>query len=206
MEREEKVAYFAIDMKTLLQLLQDFDGTKATCVDDLTKNFKEIAERVLFGGHFEINDKTEIFPTDIEFYYFNENADSIKELNDSRMYHKGPEEEVPYFPIMSFYPHKSGVDLTFENEEKKFRASFLIRAYTYKYYNPDVEGSSEKPTHLWEDMFGYHSICGEGLAIKWIDAPVCTIAEMEKDARINLNTDVDKKIVKDNKPWRFYKK
>jgi len=192
-------------MKTLLQLLQDFDGTKATCIDDLTACFKKIAKRVLYGGHFEINDQTEIYPTDIEFYYFNENRDSIKELNDSRMYHKG--KDVPYFPTMSFYPHESGVDVTFENgnEGKKYRASFLIRAYKYRYYHPNEEGEDSNPRHLWEDMFGYHSIGENGISIKWVDDVEFTANEPKQNKRFHLNTEVDKNVVPDTKPWRFIK-
>ena len=76
-------------MNTLYQLLKDFDGTKAKSIDELTQSFEVIAQRVLYGGHFLINDDTEIYPHEIEFYYFNEDSLAPKELTDSKMYHKG---------------------------------------------------------------------------------------------------------------------
>lgn len=181
-------------MKTLLTLLKEFDGTKAATVDDLTRDFKEIARRVLYGGHFEIGDKTEIYPMDIEFYYFNENPGSPKELNDSRMYHKG--KDLPYFPLFSFYPNESGVDVTFENEERHLRASFLIRAYRYKYFDPVIEGVESSPRHLWEDMFGYHSLAEGGLNVRWVDAPKFAAGEPVLRNRATFC---------DEKPWRFIK-
>lgn len=190
-------------MKTLLQLLKDFDGTKAKTIDELTQEFKIIANRVLFGGHFEINDKTEIFPLDIEFYYYNENSNAPADLNDSRMYHRG--KNLDYFPIFSFYPNESGVDVTFEHEDKKFRASFLIRKYRYKYVDPDVEDTIDKPRYLWEDMFGYHSIGENGISIKWVDEPDFEFVDLKPIKREHLNTEEDGKIVPDKKPWRFKK-
>lgn len=201
MRHKDISTIFALDMKTLLQLLKDFDGTKATSVDDLTGQFKEIATRVLFGGHFEINDMTEIFPTDIEFYYFNENPNAPVELNDSRMYHKG--KNLDYFPIFSFYPNESGVDVTFEHEDKKFRASFLIRSYRYKYCNPDTEGLVTNPRYLWEDMFGYHSIGENGISIKWVDESDFNADDLSPIKRHHLNTEKGNQIVPDEKLWRF---
>ena len=190
-------------MNTLYQLLKDFDGTKAKSIDELTQSFGVIAQRVLYGGHFLINDDTEIYPHEIEFYYFNEDSHAPKELNDSKMYHKG--KGIPYFPVLSFYPHESGVDVTFENKEKGFRASFLIRKYEYRYNNPNETGVADNPRHLWEDMFGYHSMNGEGLSIRWIDDPDFQPAEPNTSVRVNLTTMIDGQKVQDPKPWRFSK-
>lgn len=79
--------------------MKDFDGTKAKSIDELTQSFGVIAQRVLYGGHFLINDGTEIYPHEIEFYYFNEDSHAPKELNDSKMYHK-----VKAFLIFLFFP------------------------------------------------------------------------------------------------------
>ena len=119
------------------------------------------------------------------------------------MYHKG--KGIPYFPVLSFYPHESGVDVTFENKEKGFRASFLIRKYEYKYNNPDETGVADNPRHLWEDMFGYHSMNGEGLCIRWIDDPDFQPAEPKTSVRVNLTTMIDGQKAQDPKPWRFSK-
>lgn len=186
----------------LIELLEAFDGTKATCEEDLTKSFEPIARRVLFGGHFLINGDTRIFPLDIEFYYYNDEKGKDDELNDSRMYHKG--RNLPYFPVLSFYPHESGVDVTFENECLHTRASFLIRAYHYEY--PDAQGDEENPRFLWEDMFGYHSFRSGGLSIRWEDDESFSVGKYEKTVRKNLNSGSGKGLVQDKKIRRFIKK
>ena len=132
-------------MNTLYQLLKDFDGTKAKSIDELTQSFGVIAQRVLYGGHFLINDGTEIYPHEIEFYY------------------------------------------------------------EYRYNNPDETGVADNPRHLWEDMFGYHSINGEGLSIRWIDDPDFQPAEPKSSVRVNLTTIIDGQKVQDPKAWRFSK-
>ena len=104
------------------------------------------------------------------------------------MYHKGT---LPYFPMFTLYPNRSGVDVTFENKKQKTRASFLIRGYEYKdvggkpeeieeYVNTessslkvDTEGNiieHFRPQYLWEDLFGNASI-DKSLIIKWVDGP-----------------------------------
>ena len=71
------------------------------------------------------------------------------------MYHKG---NLPFFPKGTLWPHLSGVDVTFEDDEyQKYRASFLIRGY--KYIGKDgeeyINGTDDfHPQHLWEDLFG----------------------------------------------------
>ena len=55
-------------MNNLYKLLKEFDGTKAKSIDELTQSFGVIAERVLYGAHLSINDGTEIYPHEIEFY------------------------------------------------------------------------------------------------------------------------------------------
>ena len=102
-------------MNTLYQLLKDFDGTKAKSIDELTQSFGVIAQRVLYGGHFLINDDTEIYPHEIEFYYFNEDSLAPKELNDYKMYHNG--KGIPYWSVLSFYPRECGVDVSLEDKE-----------------------------------------------------------------------------------------
>lgn len=112
------------------------------------------------------------------------------------MYHKG--KDVPYFPVVgTFYPHESGVDVTFENKDEQYRASFLIRAYKYEKNGPVVS----KPRFLWEDLFGYESFLGAGLNIKWVDAPDDVLeVNIDTDVRFHLK-DANKQ--QDIKPWRF---
>lgn len=189
-------------MKTLFQLLDEFDGRTAASINDLAEQFRKIARRVLCGGHFLINDGTKIFPLDIEFYYFNEDQDANQELNDFRMYHKGNKKDIPYFPMFTLCPNESGIDVTFEHEEKGFRASFLIRKYRYEYVYPQKEENDiDKPRYLWEDMFGYHSLRGGGFSVKWVDDENLIEQEPIQDVRLNLKED---KGLQDTKPWRFY--
>ena len=64
----------------------------------------------------------------VEFYYHEEDGD----VKDLIMYHRNNYTvagEIPYFKCLSFNSHDTGVDITFENEQKKIRASVLIRAY-----------------------------------------------------------------------------
>lgn len=184
-------------MKTLNQALTEFNARNA---DDNTIQgmFAEIAVIVLSGGYFLVNESTRIYPMDIEFYLYGERVDDPNWMKDINMYHKG--KDVPYFPIVgTFYPHESGVDVTFENETEQYRASFLIRGYKYEKNGPKVE----KPRYLWEDLFGYGSFLGDGLKIKWVDAYDDADVEIDTDVRYNLK-DANKK--QDTKPWRFYRK
>ena len=183
-------------MKTLSQVIAAFDPRRAD-ENTIQDQFWSIAEVALYGGYFLVNGGTRIYPVEIEFYLYVENDPKGKWQQDANMYHKG--KDVPYFPKEgSLYPHRSGVDYTFENEEQKYRASFLIRSYRYA-----ADGEVIKyPTYLWEDLFGYNSISGKGLTIRWVDDPEGVIPTRKQGTRINLN---DGKGKADEKPWRFIK-
>lgn len=181
-------------MKTLQRLqnaLEQFIPAKT--VNELTKQFKDIAQ-IVFNGRYVVNGEYEIHPIDIEFYFHDEENNSIIE---PRMYHKG---DVPYFPIGTICPNRSGVDFTFEREGK-YRASFLIRGYTYKslikddeetYTNKASQKLKEgeidkfKPQYLWEDLFGNASIFGKGLSIVWMDNEDFNKVRIMSSARINV--------------------
>ena len=183
-------------MKTLAQTIEAFDPKKAD-ESTIQDQFWSIAEVALYGGYFLVNEKAHIYPVEIEFYLYVEDEPKGSWQRDANMYHKG--NGVPYFPKEgSLYPHRSGVDYTFENEEQKYRASFLIRRYKY-----EVGGEIIKnPTYLWEDLFGYNSITGKGLTIRWVDESEGVQSVRLQDTRINLN---DGKGKADEKPWRFIK-
>ena len=182
-------------MKTLKEVLTGFNARNAD-ENTIQAMFAEIASIVLSGGYFQVNESsTRIYPMDIEFYLYGEREDDPVWMKDFNMYHKG--KDVPYFPVVgAFYPHESGVDVTFENKDLQYRASFLIRAYKYERNAPTVS----KPRYLWEDLFGYGSFFGDGLNIRWIDD--------SDDAEVIIKTDVryhlkDAKRQPDKKPWRF---
>ena len=189
----------------LQETLEQF--TPANSIDKLTIQFENIAQ-VVFNGRFVVNGEYEIYPIEIEFYYHDEEKGTIIE---PQMYHI---KELPYFPIGSLCPNRSGVDMTFEREGK-YRASFLIRGYTYKsLVNNDEktftnkasqklkEGEIDKfkPQYLWEDLFGNASIFGKGLSIVWMDNEDFNKVRIMSSARINV-----KKIKGEatDRMWRF---
>lgn len=195
-------------MKTLQRLqnaLEQFIPAKT--VNRLTKQFEDIAQ-IVFNGRYVVNEEYEIYPIDIEFYFQDEENKSIIE---PQMYHVG---DVPYFPIGAICPNRSGVDMTFEREGK-YRASFLIRGYTYKSLlndNEDTftnktskelkEGEIDKfkPQYLWEDLFGNASIFGKGLSIVWVDNDDYNEVDIKSSARINVRKIEGEET---DRMWRF---
>lgn len=116
---------------TLKEQLEKFEGS--INVDDLTKKIKDdLAPTILYGGYYNVYNKYRIYIRTVEFYFHSENDSGIK---DPIVYHRNDnyvKGKVPYFPLMSLHAHTSGLDITFEKEEKEekgFRASALIRAY-----------------------------------------------------------------------------
>lgn len=191
-------------MEKLLDTLNSFNGRYAENEDKLIEEFEKIARAVIDGGYFLVNENAKIFVTDIEFYFHSERVETETWKKDYAMYHRGPKEAVPYFPIGSVFPHNSGVDITFENESDEYRASFLIRSHRYA----DAEETylSDKPTYVREDMFGYANCLSGGLNIKWIDE-VSEPSDIVQYVRINVSAyDKDGKLmpgVKDKRLWRF---
>ncbi len=125
----------AINQDSLYKTLNEFTGV--TYIKDenekflkLDHQFLEIAKYIFYGGYFSVNDNRRIYPEDIEFYYHEEDENGLK---DPVMYHTNDHEKknVPYYSIGSLNFHISGVDVTFEKKEKKYRASFLIRKYSF---------------------------------------------------------------------------
>ena len=158
-------------METLKEILKKFGDERTERVNAGTWNedavaecFKSCAKKILCNGYFLVNGKYIIDLGAIELYYHEEEG-SIK---DYIMYHikdrvkskiKNFENELPYYEFGSFNLHQSGVDVTFENEEKKYRASFLIRSYrvlkTENGLYPENDNTKYDPhsTHIFDDMF-----------------------------------------------------
>ena len=192
-------------LKRLQDALEQF--TPANTVSGLTKQFEDIAQ-IVFNGRYVVNGEYEIYPIDIEFYYYDEENKSII---DPQMYHIG---DVPYFPIGAICPNRSGIDMTFEREGK-YRASFLIRGYIYKSLVDDDEKAftnktSQKlkkgeidrfrPQYLWEDLFGNASIFGNGLSIVWVDNDDYNEVHIKSSARINVRKIKGEET---DRMWRF---
>lgn len=192
-------------LKRLQDTLEQF--APANTVSGLTKQFEDIAQ-IVFNGRFVVNREYEIKPISIEFYFHDEENKSIIE---PQMYHVG---EYPYFPIGAICPNRSGVDMTFEREGK-YRASFLIRGYTYKSLVDEKEedftnkaskklkeGEIDKfkPQCLWEDLFGNASIFGKGLSIVWMDNEDFKKVRIMSSARINVKK-IEGEVT--DRMWRF---
>ena len=122
----------------------------------LSSQFEAIAKDVLLGGCFEINGVRRIYPLEIEFYYHEEGENGLK---DPVMYHTADHDGkmLDYYPLGSLNCHISGMDVTFENQEKQYRASFLIRKYRVCEYESgewvEKKECEKRSTYIYEDMF-----------------------------------------------------
>lgn len=146
---------------SLESLLHHFEGAKGS-EENLKRQFDEIAQRILFGGHFEVENGKEvvrIFMKDVEFYYHEMGNEKFQ---DPIMYRK---DAVAPLPIGTLYLHVSGVDLTFEHKNE-FRASILLRSFTLN----EQEGELEKrPTYLYDYLFRGISPFSTNYRLRWID-------------------------------------
>ena len=182
-------------MEELKSILEQFDSNREKsiyCVDWEQKSdeekynavaewFRPCAKEILCDGYFLINGKKIIDIGSIELYYHEEEGN----IKDYIMYHtnsKGSHSlyykekgKYPYFKIGSFNLHQSGVDVTFENPDEKYRASFLIRSYRVlktnngEYPIDDITKYDNCSTHIFDDMF-YEGISFNGkdkTTIEW---------------------------------------
>lgn len=155
----------------------------------LSSQFEAIAKDGLLGGCFEINGVRRIFPLEIEFYYHEEGEDGLK---DPVMYHTADHEKVApkYFPIGALNCHLSGIDVTFENKEKQYRASFLIRKYRVCEYESgewvEKKECEKRSTYIYEDMF-MNIPLSDGINVKWVNVePINPAEEILSKPRINV--------------------
>lgn len=158
-------------------------------LSSLSMQFEAIAKDVILGGCFEINGMRRIYPLEIEFYYHEEGENGLK---DPVMYHTDDHEgkQLDYYPLGSLNCHVSGIDVTFENTEKQYRASFLIREYRVEEY---VEGEwvnkkvrEKRSTYIYEDMF-MNIPLSDGINVKWVDVkPINPAEDIYSKPRINV--------------------
>lgn len=146
---------------SLKEILSSFNGG-ASSEEIINEEFARMAKQLLYGGHFRVLNSKNIYLEEIEFYY-HEECGCIK---DPIMYHTNDHEgkQVAYYKLGRFNMHTSGVDVTFENEEKQYRASFLIRAYRVD--NNPIETRS---TYIYDDMFGMGIPFDEPIEIEWVE-------------------------------------
>ena len=155
----------------------------------LSSQFEAIAKDVLLGGCFEINGVRRIYPLEIEFYYHEEGENGLK---DPVMYHTADHEGkmLDYYPLGSLNCHISGMDVTFENQEKQYRASFLIRKYRVCEYESgewvEKKECEKRSTYIYEDMFMNIPLF-DGITVKWISGETVNLTkEIVRKQRINV--------------------
>lgn len=191
-------------------------------LSNLSSQFEAIAKDVLLGGCFEINGVRRIYPLEIEFYYHEEGENGLK---DPVMYHTADHEGkmLDYYPLGSLNCHISGMDVTFENQEKQYRASFLIRKYRVCEYESgewvEKKECEKRSTYIYEDMF-MNIPLSDGINVKWVNVepinpaeeilskPRIHVAEYERDnngkfRKVEISGDDYNKLSKDEKDDYF---
>lgn len=206
-----------LELKKVLDSFQGANGDESS----LAEQFSRLADYFLYSGYLLINSKTKVYLRDIEFYYHEE----VGAIKDPIMYHRNTKNKsICYFPLGLLNAHMSGIDITFENEQKQFRASILIRGFNI------IEGNTALPveydrrsTHIYEALFMQNSLL-EGIHIEWIHEPTtpCQNECIESAVRVNvcefdenerkriyegsgLRTK-NKKYVQDERQWRFIRR
>ena len=199
--------------------------------DDLLKEdyknpFYELAEAFLYGGYISVKDNEcrewyRIYIRTVEFYCHYEGS-KLALPKDPIVYHRnnryidGP---VPYFPLMAFHAHASGIDITFEKEDLELRSSALIRAYevcdvhdvqrkiflTYdKETKRFVECRDEKKrvnqqsTYIYDFMNGF-----KGNSIEWIDSIRTKSKGFKITTRKNVYKYEGENKTKDDRKWSY---
>ena len=140
----------------LFQALKAFKGADG-CEANLFEEFKKIAEEAFFSGYFLINggckDAYKLKLTCIEFYYHEDDGN----IKDEKKYLKGKDEFG--YALGAVCPNPSGVDVLFDDPQKKYHASFLIRGYKAivpgeKEWENNEKRKNRAPHDFWYDLYG----------------------------------------------------
>lgn len=204
---------------SLMEALEGFRGTEGKGVEVLEGQFRELAEYLFYGGYFSVNGKRRVYLRDLEFYYHEEEGS----VQDLIMYHRDAKsgKKKAYFPLGMLHTHQSGVDITFENEARRYRAAVLVRGYNAMEAG-ELPGKEydKHSTHLYDDLFMAFSLV-EGIHIEWIHEPVQVDGHEKilQDVRMNVCEYDEKgwkrvfeesgqktengKYVQDMRMWRF---
>lgn len=174
----------------LFKALKAFKGANGN-EDNLEKEFEKIAKSAFFSGYFLINrnreDTYKLKLTCIEFYY-HEDEGSIK---DDEKYLKGKDDFG--YALGAICPNPSGVDVLFDDPDKKYHASFLIRGYKAivedeEIWENNVKNKNWTPHDFWYDLFGGANMLNQGkFNIEWIDEEETTSDIVMPIKRININ-------------------
>lgn len=212
-----------IDIReSLLTCLGKFSGAEGETRDarekSLEEPFRAIATKLIHGGYFAVSDKADkdavkykIYIHSVEFYY-HEEIEGDSRVCDWIMYHRNPlyGKKKEALTTGSLYPHYSGIDITFEDQQGKaenvrYRASALIRSFqvtkvegnnenrvVFKdrpkhivFDSKDVENYVEYyPTHLPEYLL--NKIQLPTIHIEWVDPKDPCEGEVYVGRRINV--------------------
>jgi hypothetical protein len=203
-------------------------------LDQLNEWFKKIAQ-VMLSGHFEIknnnNDKecVKVRPTTVEMY-FHEEREGNQYIKDYIVYHQNykikdvnnlrktdDNQDIKYYPLGVLNTHPSGIDITFESEKHRFRASALIRAFKvendqtskvtgvqYKNSKKVKENIDDRSTYVYDALFSQFNIFGEGFSVKWVDGDKLKAINDPKQRRNVYEYDGDTKTsTLDTRQWSF---
>jgi len=188
--------------------------------------FSELAPAFLYGGYIQVRNDYKVYIRTVEFYFHSEKTNGV---HDPIVYHRNTryiEGDVPFFPLMSIHAHASGFDITFENKEKQYRASALIRAYeiwdiarkNYIVYDKTIQKFREfkendnvingQSTYLYDFLNGFNKE-----SVRWVNEKTNQTIVAKQTHRkgvfesTNPNKyepkEVDGQKVKDNRQWSF---
>ena len=214
-------------MISLKDKLKEFAEKDHSSVEKLTEAFAELAPYFLSGGYIKVHEDYRVYPTTVEFYFHAETG----VVKDPIVYHRNNkyvDGDIPYFPLMTLHAHDSGYDITFENPEKEYRASVLIRAYQIwdinqkswlkwdakeqkfrKFIKADITPINTQVMFLKFLLNGF-SMNGECL-VNWVDAKELLLIKKE-DGRPRKGVDkydeygVRQKGIPDKRKWSFSRK
>lgn len=214
-------------MISLKDKLIEFAEKDHSSVEKLTEAFAELAPYFLSGGYIKVREDYRVYPTTVEFYFHAETG----VVKDPIVYHRNNkyvDGDIPYFPLMTLHAHNSGYDITFENPEKEYRASVLIRAYQIwdinqkswlkwdakeqkfrKFVNADITPINKQVLYLKYLLNGF-LMNGECL-VSWVDAKELLMIKKE-DGRPRKGVDkydeygVRQKGIPDKRKWSFSRK
>ena len=214
-------------MISLKDKLIEFAEKDHSSVEKLTEAFAELAPYFLSEGYLKVREDYRVYPTTVEFYFHAETG----VVKDPIVYHRNNkyvDGDIPYFPLMTLHAHDSGYDITFENPEKEYRASVLIRAYQIwdinqkcwlkwdatmqkfrKFVKADITPINTQVMYLKFLLNGF-SMNGECL-VDWVDTKELLMIKKE-DGRPRKGVDkydeygVRQKGIPDNRKWSFSRK
>lgn len=202
---------------------------------NLMNKFEDIAMTILYDGYIQVRNDYRIYIKTVEFYFHPEEDSPLRNTIDPdpivyhRDYRKGmfPCRKLPYFPLMTLHAHVSGLDIAFENERLKYRASALIRAYaiydmstksfikTKKKYKEGEAPYDNRSTYLYDFINGFSLIEENKDNIMWIDKVTDVPHNLKSSQRENVyrykyeyKRDREEEIMekleeKDNRQWSF---